>query len=255
MRRLVPCLLVLCLGCGRAEYARRMEETRERLSYLDRENELLGAPADDMKEPRVFLRLPKGVNATPEPTKAGEWLRRYASAENLHSMATLEVLVGNLTRSFRRAELEAEIRRALQTRSSDFKPLTDVDKELVVERACDLPRDRRPVKFSRLVYEGVERVAKQEYPLVVRRYDVYVHQWEEWWIVVAFCQLDRDGTERRWRAMPNFDVAWLKRLPVLDGQRLTQQKTYSLATLRVGEEALRRWTYFSKNDEAQITKE
>jgi hypothetical protein len=242
-------LLLVGSGCWPSPYSQRLQQTQERLAYLDEENALLGEPLavpGEFPVP-VFFRPPRSLSSAAQKPAypVPEWLYLCPWHEARGWPAPWELYVGVHPFSGRIEEFEpllhAELLAALPVAGDAAELLAQRDAVLVRRGAA--PGDRLPVRYRCLVYQSLEPGTapvspRQSWSATCQvRWEIYLHRHEDWLIVLAFRILDREATERMW-LQAGASAAELRKLPVADRKTLAQQRDASLATLRIGAAAL-----------------
>jgi hypothetical protein len=236
-------------SCGVGSYEAAMARTRERLAYVDRADRLLGEPVTmpTGQRPALFLRPPKGIQSVAKGEAIAEWLTCFPWSDAKTLVPPLELLVGVHPRT-EREELDTLIARDLRTKGAPLQRPTDASsgRDVVVHQDNNVVGDGSAIRFRRLLLHAEEapggpapRRGVASNPCIYR-YEALIHEPDEWCIVVIFKQLDRDATERLWKAQ-GVDPAEIRRLPVIERKEWAQQREFCLASLRVGEAAEARW--------------
>jgi len=199
----LPLLPVLIAGCGLQDYQKRMAFEQERMQHLDKENELLGAPVSfatraevapqtdvrppkdksgsDMKRkkkrdepvptPRIFLRLPKGMQRVGHEVQPGSYLFRFPASKRADQPGLQEVLIGGGPGD--PLALRATLKEVLRIYDlSQLMPSTEEDK---------LSRDRIPIHY--MTY-----TARDDRGPLGLRYTAYVHQTRNYQVIIVLRQ-------------------------------------------------------------------
>lgn len=241
-------LAMAAVGCGCGPYEERLQRTQTRLAQLDEEDRLLGEPPVLPMDQglSVFLRPPRLVQdaGTTTGSPAPDWLLAFPWHDPREALSPLDMFVGVHPCSGSREDLEASIQGELSASAEEVRRINDAGaaRDIVMTRLCSRPADQVPVRYRRLVLQTLEMppgaTTRRPVPRgpCYYRLEVFLHEVDDLCVVIAFKLLDREATERSWKAL-GAGPAELRRLPTLDRKTFNAQRDACLATLRTGLEA------------------
>ncbi len=227
-------LAVLLAGCGVKEYEAEFEKTRQRLVYLDRENELLAPPVGiPSSAPVVSLRLPVGFATQPSKIESdGEWWSFPWSAGPPGAFA---LFVGVASPEAARG-MDDWVRAFLKSQAAGEIETREPIRNEPAVREADPPERRRAIDYRRLALRAEEKPERKESPLpepLIFHYDAYLHQAQGVAVAVVVKRLDRRATEQRWQGKEEKLLQSLLPAEAV-ARQVAEAVPFCLATLRRG---------------------